>query len=419
MLFPYDENNIPSLDVLINGPFNDKSEREMRLLLNDFLTATGLRDYEHYFTKGMFLAQNPAAFDQPREDGLHLTQEEKETLVYEEVPVKRVNRTESSSSWRPDYKKWRNISAPLWRLVCLCALGAAVQGWDESAVNGAQLFYQRAFRIHIESDIKAERKPMVVGLVNSAPYLACFVSCWLTPWSNRKFGRRGTIFWTAICSAAFAFAQAFANTWEVLFVLRFLMGFGIGPKSATIPIYAAECSPANLRGSLVMLWQLFTAVGIMLGSVSGVVLQDIGSSDCEDLTSLKCSLNWRLMLASPAIAPIVLALYIYTQSESPRWLINEGHRLSKNDLPNLAQKRYEQAWVGLKKLRRQRLQAAKDMFEMYYLLQKERREISSIKDSPERSWSRKGIFELFSVRRNRRAMVASLVCMFAQQFCGV
>jgi MFS family permease len=290
----------------------------------------------------------------------------------------------------------------------------------EPQVNGAQFFYQRAFRIYIESDDKKQQKPMLVGLVNSAPYLACVASCWLSPWLNRRFGRRGAIFWSAIFSAAFAFAQAFSNTWQTLFLFRFLMGFGIGPKSATIPIYAAECSPANLRGSLVMLWQLFTAVGIMLGSISGVVLQDVGSSsDCSNLLSLKCSLNWRLMLASPMVAPIILAGYIYTQSESPRWLINEGHRLRTIEMPILAQRRYEQAWEALEKLRHEKVQAARDMFEIYHLLESERQAITKMTDSRRRSWTHRGVLQLFAVRRNRRATIASLVCMFAQQFCGV
>lgn len=41
-----------------------------------------------------------------------------------------------------------------------------------------------------------------------------------------------------------------------MFVARFALGFGIGPKSATVPIYAAECTPPAIRGALVMQWQM-------------------------------------------------------------------------------------------------------------------------------------------------------------------
>ena len=56
---------------------------------------------------------------------------------------------------------------------------------------------------------------------------------------------------------------------------RFLLGIGFGPKSATIPIYASECAPANVRGALVMFWQFFTAFGIMLGYICGAIFRGV------------------------------------------------------------------------------------------------------------------------------------------------
>lgn len=46
-----------------------------------------------------------------------------------------------------------------------------------------------------------------------------------------------------------------------LFISRLFLGLGIGPKSATVPILAAEISPAAIRGSLEMQWQTWTAFG--------------------------------------------------------------------------------------------------------------------------------------------------------------
>lgn len=41
-----------------------------------------------------------------------------------------------------------------------------------------------------------------------------------------------------------------------MFIARFALGLGIGPKSATVPMYAAEMSPPLIRGALVMQWQM-------------------------------------------------------------------------------------------------------------------------------------------------------------------
>ena len=44
-----------------------------------------------------------------------------------------------------------------------------------------------------------------------------------------------------------------------MFIARFALGFGIGPKSATVPIYAAETTPPPIRGALVMQWQMWVS----------------------------------------------------------------------------------------------------------------------------------------------------------------
>ena len=58
--------------------------------------------------------------------------------------------------------------------------------------------------------------------------------------------------------------SAFVRTWVQLFVCRILLGIGMGTKASTIPVLAAENSPASIRGSLVMGWQLWVAFGIFL-----------------------------------------------------------------------------------------------------------------------------------------------------------
>ena len=57
---------------------------------------------------------------------------------------------------------------------------------------------------------------------------------------NKWLGRRGTIFVSAVFSFATCIWQGVTNSWPHLFVARFFLGIGIGPKSATVPVYSAE-----------------------------------------------------------------------------------------------------------------------------------------------------------------------------------
>lgn len=149
----------------------------------------------------------------------------------------------------------------------------------------------------------------------------------------------------------------------------------------------------------------------MLGYMAGVIfrnaLQGDNSTICaktlsrDTLLSVKCSLNWRLMLASPMLLPLIAAAYVFTLPESPRWLLLKA-RQGKTAY-------YEKAFRSLCRLRHSRLQAARDLFLMHHLLDGEEK----IKQNRNR------FVELWSVDRNRRALVASLTVMFLQQICGV
>jgi MFS family permease len=213
-------------------------------------------------------------------------------------------------------------------------------------------------------------QPLKIGLVISAPYLCCIFNCWLTKPPNAAFGRRGAIKFACIFCALSPLLQAFSQSWEVLFALRFLMDLDNGPESATIPIYSAECAPENFRGGLLMMWQVFTAFDPMLGCLAGAALGGIipnGTKACpststRELLANGCSLNWGLILGSPIVAPIVLAIYIYTQPESPRWQIAKGHKHKLKRRKKEARTRYKSAWNALIKLRHEDVQAARDMF---------------------------------------------------------
>lgn len=105
----------------------------------------------------------------------------------------------------------------------------------------------------------------------------------LTQPLNKLVGRRGTIFFASIFSILSCLAQAFSKNWRMMALFRILLGLGIGPKSATIPIYASECAPANTRGALVMFWQVFTAFGIMMGYFCGAAFRGIRDGTNNDV----------------------------------------------------------------------------------------------------------------------------------------
>ncbi|EPE27308.1 MFS general substrate transporter [Glarea lozoyensis ATCC 20868] len=356
-----------NINAKLENPLRGFTTRELAAKGEAYCRDNGISDEEDIraFRLGAVIAQNFELYA----DCEGLTPDENDALE-----------SEIEHKWR---QPWY-----LWLIVILCSICAAVQGMDETVVNGAQIFYSIQFGIGNKT---SSRDSWLVGLVNSAPYLCCaLIGCWLTVPMNKYLGRRGTVFWTCVISAVACFAQAFTNNWWGMFVARFVLGFGIGPKSATVPIYAAECAPPKIRGALVMQWQMWTAFGIMLGFVA-----DLAFYHVPDRSGI-IGLNWRLMMGSAMFPAVIVCCFVFMCPESPRWY------MSKN--------RHQKAYQSMCSLRYNKIQAARDIFYMHTLLEIEK-ETMVLKKNP--------ILELIKVPRNRRAFQASEIVMFMQQFCGV
>ncbi|EEP82542.1 hypothetical protein UREG_07407 [Uncinocarpus reesii 1704] len=274
--------------------------------------------------------------------------------------------------------KWRQ-PRPLYFTIILCSIGAAVQGWDQTGSNGANLSFPDAFGISDkEGTPNADVHQWLVGLVNAG--------CWLSDPFNHYFGRRGAIFISAIFCVLPPIGSALSQNWEQLLITRLLLGIGMGAKASTVPIFCAENTPAAVRGGLVMSWQLWTAFGIFLGFCANLAVKDTGD------------ISWRLQLGSAFIPAVPLLLGVYFCPESPRWYIKKG-KIAK-------------AYQSLLRLRNHEIQAARDLYYMYAQIQVESQIIG------ESNYVTRFI-QLFTIPRVRRATLASFTVMIAQQMCGI
>lgn len=131
-------------------------------------------------------------------------------------------------------------------------------------------------RVRPSSILQPRHVSYLIPAVNS-PYLgSAFLGCWLTDPLNHYLGRRGTLFFCGIFCTLSVIGSAVCQTWPQLLVCvpilsvplvlrapkvcRLLLGLGMGPKASTSPVFAAENTPANIRGGLVMCWQMWVSI---------------------------------------------------------------------------------------------------------------------------------------------------------------
>jgi sugar porter (SP) family MFS transporter len=187
-------------------------------------------------------------------------------------------------------------------VIAICsALSGLLFGYDAGIISGALLFIKKTF-----PTINSEEIGWMVAMVPVGAFLSSAFSGKLSD----VFGRKKTLFFTAIFFIIGALISALSNSVLQLIIGRFIIGVAIGIGSCVSPVYTSELAPEKQRGWLVNLFVVSVQLGVFLSFVVGFTLSGSG--------------NWRMMIALGIIPAIICALAVLFLPESPRWLVVKG-----------------------------------------------------------------------------------------------
>ncbi|KAL3163007.1 hypothetical protein ABBQ32_009439 [Trebouxia sp. C0010 RCD-2024] len=190
----------------------------------------------------------------------------------------------------------------LLKIGIFAALGGFLYGYDLGLIGGA------LFNIRDEFHLSKTAEEWVVGLAKVGAFFGTFLGGAMM----LHYGRRKTIAIDSIFYMAGPVVMAASYNLTLLCFGRFLVGIGIGISAVVVPVYLGEVAPAQLRGRLVLLYELLLCGG-MLGSL------------LADTALMHVPNNWRWMVGLPVIPAAVLAVSLFILPESPRWLVVNGH----------------------------------------------------------------------------------------------
>ncbi|CAH1736358.1 unnamed protein product [Aphis gossypii] len=127
-----------------------------------------------------------------------------------------------------------------------------------------------------------------------------------------RFGRKGGLLlnsFVGIGGACLMGLTKYFNSYEVLFIGRFIIGVNCGLNTSLVPMYISEIAPLNLRGGLGTVNQLAVTTGLLISQILGIE-QILGTDE-----------GWPLLLGL-AICPAILQLILLPVCpESPRYLL--------------------------------------------------------------------------------------------------
>jgi MFS transporter, SP family, galactose:H+ symporter len=192
------------------------------------------------------------------------------------------------------------------RLGILVAVAAAtvgvIYGYDSSNIAGALLFMTREFGLSTDQQ-QLVTTAVVVGEVAGALFGGALAN---------RIGRKKSMVLVAATFALFSLLSALAWSVPTLVGARFLLGLTIGVSVVVVPVFVAESSPPQVRGALLVLYQVATVTGIILGYLVA--------------WALSATESWRWMLGMAAVPGAIIAVLLLRLPDTARWYMMQGRR---------------------------------------------------------------------------------------------
>ncbi|KAG7571074.1 hypothetical protein FFLO_01038 [Filobasidium floriforme] len=309
------------------------------------------------------------------------------------------------------------------RIVVICAisacLGGLLFGFDQGLLS-IVLVMPQFLRVSPEVDpVTSPRAEFNKGLMTATLELGAFLGAILSGYISDKHSRRLSIAFGLCWFITGSTLQTLSQGYPSLVWGRGLGGVGIGVLSSTAPIYVAEISPPNIRGTLLVVEQFMIVFGIVVMYYITYYTRHITGE-----------WSYRLPFLIQILPALLLASLLYFLPYSPRWLASQKGRdldclqvlVRLRKLPP-SDPRVQAEWISI---RTEAIHSRRAFAQRHPELSKLKPKLEGGKEGTELGW---GLFadlkrewagwvEMFGPEVIKRTHVGMGI-MFFQQFVGI
>jgi len=201
-------------------------------------------------------------------------------------------------------------------IFCLMvAFGGFTFGYDTGTVSGFVNMddYKRRFGTH-HSNGEYTFSNARVGLMISILNIGCAIGGIILSKVGDIKGRRFGLSTSMVIYCVGVIIQISAqHAWYQIMIGRLVMGLAVGMVAVLSPLFISETSPKAIRGTLVVCFQLFITLGILIGNIVSY-----GTKHS------KTSVSWRVPLGLCFAWALLLMFGMSLMPESPRYLVEKN-----------------------------------------------------------------------------------------------
>lgn len=222
--------------------------------------------------------------------------------------------------------------AYLFSIVLIAIIGGLLFGYDTAVVSGAE----QALDSFFSQATDFTYTKLLHGFTASSALVGCVIGGAISGFLASSVGRKKSL----LIAGMLFFVSAVGSWWPESGLLpygepslpllvafnfyRIVGGIGVGLASAICPMYIAEISPANIRGTLVSCNQFAIIFGMLVVYFVNYMIRNSLADTQEAIQCAMVEVGWRRMFLSEAFPAGAFFLLVFLVPETPRFLVMKG-----------------------------------------------------------------------------------------------
>jgi MFS family permease len=174
----------------------------------------------------------------------------------------------------------------------------------------------------------SSRQSIMSGVLTASLLLGAFAGSFLGVDAGNRFGHRLSFRFTGISCIIASVALALMPNFELICIVRMLLGVSVGFTSALAPWYVNDAIPAATRGSLGTIFQISVCAFILVGEICNYAFHPDENKDNIHVDEWK----WKLQLGLSAAPGLFMLAVAIVMHESPVYLARLSERQRRSSI---------------------------------------------------------------------------------------
>lgn len=222
--------------------------------------------------------------------------------------------------------------AYLFSIVLITVIGGLLFGYDTAVISGAE----QALDTFFKGAKDFTYTKLIHGFTASSALIGCVIGGAISGVLASSLGRKkslliaGALFFISAVgswgpeSGILPYGEPSLSLLIAFNIYRIIGGVGVGLASAICPMYIAEISPANIRGTLVSCNQFAIIFGMLVVYFVNYLIRNNLADTPEGIQAAMVEIGWRRMFLSEAFPAGLFFLLVFLVPETPRYLVMKG-----------------------------------------------------------------------------------------------